>query len=125
MNLRARQEGNVLIFELEGHLDFETAVQFKDACREVIKIKNAEQVVFNLEKLKFVGSSGINQFIKVMKEFNSKKDKPKICAPSSEFEKLFRALQTQRHPFQIFCEEKEAIDSFAPPIELDPKKLSH
>ena len=70
MIMRAKQEGDFLLFELEGHLDFETTQQFEDTCAELLTKAPTAQVIFNLSKLKFVGSSGINHFIKVLKDFN-------------------------------------------------------
>ena len=110
--MRAKQDGNIIILELEGNLDFETTLQFREKCRDLIKKTNTQRVVFNMEKLKFVGSSGINQFIKILKECNTRKEKPKLCHVSSEFSKMFRAYQTTRNPFQIYDDEMIALQSF-------------
>jgi anti-anti-sigma factor len=117
MIMRARQDGRVLVFELEGHLDFETTLQFQDTCTALIKKHQVERVIFNFERLKFVGSSGINQFIQVLKQFNARPtNKPKLCHLSPEFVKVFRAYQASRHPFDIHESENLAIASFdAPP----------
>jgi anti-anti-sigma factor len=112
MNLKAKQDGEVIIFELEGQLDFETTQQFQTTCESLIRKNNTRRVVFNLDRLKFVGSSGINQFIKVLKAFNGTELRPKICHLSSEFQKVFKAYQTARNPFEIYENEKEAILSF-------------
>ncbi len=114
--MRARNSGSALVFELEGHLDFETTQQFQETCSALIQKSDAQQVVFNFEKLKFVGSSGINQFIRVLKEFNGADTRPRLCHLSSEFERVFRAYQTSRSPFEIFENENEAIKSFDAPV---------
>lgn len=115
MILKARQHDKITIFELEGHLDFETTQQFRNTCESYIRKNAAMRIVFNLEKLKFVGSSGINQFIKVLKDFNASEAKPKMCHLSSEFLKVFRAYQTSRNPFDIYDDETQAIQSFSEP----------
>lgn len=112
MIMRARQAANVIVFELEGHLDFETTLQFKGTCFELMKKNNSERIVFNLEKLKFVGSSGINQFIRVLKDFNALTEKPRYCLLSSEFQRVFKAYQTARNPFEVFETESQAIANF-------------
>ena len=130
MIMRAKQDGNVIVFELEGHLDFETTQQFEETCASFIRNSSNEsqipRVIFNMEKLKFVGSSGINQFIKVLKDFNSLDQKPRLCRLSSEFQKIFRAYETSRNPFEIFDDETQAITSFdlapAPKRTRKPKK---
>jgi anti-anti-sigma factor len=121
MIMRAKQEGAVLVFELEGHLDFETTQQFQSTCASLLEKNGNQRVIFNLEKLKFVGSSGINQFIRVLKEFNSREERPKICKLSTEFDKIFRAYQTTRNPFEIFLDEPTAIAAFDLP--RPPKKI--
>jgi anti-anti-sigma factor len=121
MIMRAKQAANVIVFELEGQLDFETTLQFKETCTELMKKNNSERVVFNLEKLKFVGSSGINQFIRVLKDFNALSEKPRYCHLSSEFQKVFKAYQTARNPFEVFETESQAITSFETALAA-PKK---
>lgn len=122
MIMRAKQDGNVMVLELEGHLDFETTIQFKETCRDLLEKKQTQRMVINLEKLKFVGSSGINQFIRVLKEFNSLKEKPRYCRLSTEFQRIFRAFQATRNPFEIFEDESTAKLSFdLPPV---PKKVT-
>ncbi len=124
MILRAKNAGEVLILELEGQLDFETTLQFQQTCTSLIEKNESQKIVFNLEKLKFVGSSGINHFIRIMKHFNNPKfakRKPKLCHLSSEFVRIFRAYQPARNPFDIFANYPEAVAAFdAPP----PKKYA-
>jgi anti-anti-sigma factor len=122
MIMRAKNEGNVLILELEGHLDFETTQQFQETCTSLIRKQEATGVIFDMEKLKFVGSSGINHFVKVLKEFNSGDMRPKFCHVSSEFSKIFRAYQTARNPFEIFDDKGQAIAAVANPPPV--KKVS-
>src|SRR4051812_23182949 len=109
MIMRAKQEGDLIVFELEGHLDFETTQQFEETCNALIAKNKSSRVIFNMEKLKFVGSSGINQFIKVLKDFNGLDRKPRLCRLSSEFQKIFRAYQTSRNPFEIHEDEAQAL----------------
>jgi anti-anti-sigma factor len=121
MILRARTDGSIVIFDLEGQLDFETTQQFQEACAKVMRQHgNAGRMVFNLERLRFVGSSGINQFIRVLKSFNVGPERPKYCRVSPEFERLLRAFETTRSPFEVFPNETEALAAFAstPPIPM-------
>ena len=122
MILRAVPQGNVIVFELEGHLDFESIQQLEITCQQVIKEQNCLRVIFNMQKLRFVGSSGINQFIQMMKEFNNLDLKPRFCALSSEFQKIFKAFQTSRNPFEIF----ETIDNAKASFDFPetPRKAS-
>ena len=117
MNLKMRTDGTFLIVDLDGNIDFESAMQFKKDCEIQIEKFESQRIVFNLSGLRFVGSSAINQFIKVLRGFNIKPIKPKFCHLSSEFERLFRAYETVRKPFEIYPSEMEAKASFdAPPV---------
>ena len=123
MIMRAKNEGKVLILELEGHLDFETTLQFEETCTSLIGKNDASAIIFNMQKLKFVGSSGINQFVKVLKDLNSGEVKPKFCGVSSEFSKIFKAYQTARNPFEVFEDQNQAIAALsAPQPEKKPLK---
>ena len=122
MILRARKEADITIFELEGHLDFETTQQFHDKCEALFTDNPACQVVFSMQKLKFVGSTGISQFIGIIKTLNTKKPRPRLCLLSSEFNRMFRASETVRNPFEIFETEAQAILSFTQPVEKKPRR---
>jgi anti-anti-sigma regulatory factor len=66
-------------------------------------------VIFDIENLEFVGSSGITPFIQTLKEFGTRTDqKAHILKASSEFKKVMRAYDDE----QTF--EFSDIDS-APP----------
>lgn len=124
MILRAKQDGEVIVLELEGHLDFETTNQLKETCHSIMKKNNTNKVIFNLERLKFVGSSGINQFIRVLKDFNTLKEKPRFCLLSPEFQKVFKAYQTTRNPFYVYETQSEAVTSFSEPPPIETKRAS-
>jgi anti-anti-sigma factor len=116
VNLRLRHESTTLVFELDGNLDFETTIQFGETYISLIQKHNPERIIVNLQGLRFVGSSGINQFIKILRDFNTKNCKPRFCHLSPEFVRLFRAYQTSRKPFEIYLTEDEAKSSCHEPI---------
>ena len=122
MVLRAKKDGPNLVFELEGHLDFETTQKFKDTCSSELKDKPTDRVIFYLKGLKFVGSSGISTFIQTLTELNKKKNKPRMVGASIEFQKMFRAYQTTRNPFQIYETMEEAEASFDAPASRRGRK---
>lgn len=113
MKMQTRRQGDITVIDLEGHLDFEATCLFHDTAADLLQKAETNQVVFNFAKLRFVGSSGISQFIKVIKKLNANPAKPKMCNLSSEFLKMFKAYQTARNPFQIFDGEDQAVASFS------------
>jgi anti-anti-sigma factor len=113
MKIQTRRQGDITFVDLEGHLDYEATREFQDTAWDLLQDAVGSHVVFNFSKLRFVGSSGISQFIKVIKKLNTAPAKPKLCNLSSEFMKMFKAYQTARNPFQIFDDEDQAIASFS------------
>lgn len=119
MIMRVRQEQNVLVLELEGQLDFESTQEFRRACDDLLTKHDAERVVVDMERLRFVGSSGIGQFIRALKDLHkTRKTQAKLCHASSEFQRLFRVYQTARRPFEFYNDVTQAILSF----ESEPLK---
>ena len=111
MQAKIHKNGDITVVQLEGRIDFETTEPFRETCQDVL-VNN--KVVFNLEALSFVGSSGIGAFINTLREFSKNNPvPPKFCNVRSEFKKIFSAMDDQG--FQIFEDEKEALTSFNNP----------
>ena len=108
MQAKIRKNGDITVVELHGKLDFETAEPFRETCQDVL-INN--KVVFNLDELNFVGSSGIGAFVNTLKEFSRANPvPPKFCNVRSEFKKIFSTADEST--FQIFEDESSALQSF-------------
>lgn len=106
----------ITIVSFEGHLSFSRTTKLKETLQELYERKKNKKVVFNFEKLEFVGSSGIKPFIKMLKEFNKDTQKPRLYGLSSEYRRLFKAFEA-RNPFFIFNDEKEALKSYRWPMK--------
>lgn len=79
--------GEVTVVHLSGQIDYETADRFKDTCLKNLKHK---KIVFNLDQLNFVGSSGITPFLETMETLSEvNKDQMKFCKVSVEFRRIF------------------------------------
>jgi anti-anti-sigma factor len=79
--------GEVTIVHLSGQIDYETADKFKDTCLKNFKHK---KIVFNLDQLNFVGSSGITPFLETMETLSQvNKEQMKFCKVSTEFRRIF------------------------------------
>lgn len=122
MIMRAKQDGKVVVFELEGHLEFETTVKLQEACENLLTKQPDSRLVFNFHKLKFVGSSGINHFITTMKHLLALSPAPKMIHVSTEFDKIFNAYRTAKHPFLVYDNLEQALIAFDAPEELTPRK---
>ena len=116
MKTEIKKDGNTIIVLMDGHLDFENQIPLRE---NLIKLANQSKagrkpknIIFNLENLEFVGSSGISAFIQTLKEVNScTLTKPRYCHVKSEFQKLMKAFD-ETGIFEFFDNEDHARDSF-------------
>ncbi len=119
MQARIRMAGDVTIVQLIGYIDFGSSEKFREACfQELIHKK----VVFNLEALEFVGSSGLTIFVDALTDLQKKSNiKPKFCNVSTEFLKLF---QSRKKTFDIYDSELPATKSYENPADFPVVKVS-
>lgn len=90
--------GDIMIVGLEGQLDFESVNQFKvKSQRHFIQNK----VIFSLKGLGFVGSTGVQDFVKVLAELSEKNPYGLgVAEAKSEYELLLEPYQG--HSLVIF-----------------------
>ena len=69
------------------------------------------QVVFNLEGISFIDSSGFGVFLSAMKAANNNYGQFKICNVNAEVMELFKLLQLH-HVFEIYDELDSCLKSF-------------
>jgi|GEM_PF-2344451 len=83
--------GDIMIVGLQGNLDFESVSQFrKKAERHFAQNK----VIFSLKGLNFVGSTGVQDFVKVLSELSAKNPHGLgIAEARSEYELLLQPYQ--------------------------------
>ncbi|RYZ67753.1 MAG: STAS domain-containing protein [Proteobacteria bacterium] len=105
-----KTEDSVLI-SVDGKIDYESQEPFKESLRTVsrdsARSANTDsvptKVIFNLEKLEFVGSSHISQFLQTIRDFGSRtpESRPTIKNASPEFKKMMKAFgDHERFDFQ-------------------------
>ena len=102
MKSNIKKVGDTIVVTVDGKLDYETQDSFKANLKKMASAKNntdstPTKVIFDMEKLEFVGSSGITQFIETLKEFGENTDKKaRILKASSEFKKVMRAFDDEQ-----------------------------
>ncbi|HEY8269545.1 MAG TPA: STAS domain-containing protein [Pseudobdellovibrionaceae bacterium] len=112
MEAKFYQEGDVIVVTLSGRLDIDKTQAFRAACLQSLKGK---KVVFCLKNLSFVGSTGIQGFFQVIREFNeSKYFSAKVSELKPDFSKLLsfsgspdlevcESMEKALMSFQVFC----------------------
>lgn len=87
MEAKVENRDGVFVVSLIGKMDFESADSLKSRC---LKSLANQSVIFNLQNLNFVGSSGITPFLELLTEMaKASGNKFKICSVGSEFLRLF------------------------------------
>ncbi|MFL5814302.1 MAG: STAS domain-containing protein [Bdellovibrionia bacterium] len=116
MKTQVKKIGDTLIVSMDGKLDFETSMPLREELSKVIRETRTDsspkKIIFNLEKLDFVGSSGISNFVQTLREFNQAAPiKPRYCHVKSEFQKVIKAFD-ESDAFQFYDNEDRAKKSF-------------
>lgn len=98
MNTKIIKKGDTIIVSMNGRLDFETQEPLKNDLRRIMDQTQKtdsvpKKVIFDLQNLEFVGSSGISSFVQTLKDFNHHSpSRPKYCNVKSEFKKVMKAF---------------------------------
>lgn len=108
MKTQIKKNEDSIVVIMDGHIDFETYVPLREDLSRLISETKTEltpkKIIFDLEKLEFVGSSGISSFIQTLKEFNANSPtKPTYCNVKSEFRRIIKAF-----------DEEELFDFYEP-----------
>jgi anti-anti-sigma factor len=112
MKTEIKKIGDTFIVYMDGKLDFETTVPLRETLNRLATDSVAKKVIFNLERLEFVGSSGISSFVQTLKDFNQRLPiRPRYCHVRSEFKKIIKAFDDEEL-FDFFENEDHAKSSF-------------
>ncbi len=116
MKTEIKKNGDTIIVKMNGRLDFETYLPLRENLSKLVQHTpdtiSPAKIIFNLEKLEFVGSSGISSFVQTLKEFNANSPtKPRYCHVKSEFKKIIKAFD-EADLFEIYDTEDRARKSF-------------
>lgn len=89
MEAKIENRDGVYVVSLSGQMDFESADSLKMRCLQNFSNK---ELIFNLNDLNFVGSSGITPFLELLAELSKALGpKFKICSVGTEFLRLFES----------------------------------
>jgi hypothetical protein len=83
--------GDIMIVGLEGQLDFESVSQFRKKSQRHF---TQNKVIFSLKELSFVGSTGVQDFVKVLAEISDRNPFGLgVAEARSEYELLLEPYQ--------------------------------
>lgn len=108
MKTTIRRQGDTVIVSLEGQISFEDQLQLQN---QLNQCKETDHIVFDFEKLDFVGSSSISAFVRTLTSIHAaSKTKPRYCSVKSEFQKIMKALG-ETEAFDFYETRERALDS--------------
>jgi len=116
MALATTNLDDVVVVEVPGpSLDASNSKDFKN---EVSPILNSEQrVIFDLEHLGFVDSSGLGAILSCLRQLNGAGGDLKLCGMTKPVRALFELVRMHRI-FEIYDSRDEALAAFkSPPSE--------
>ena len=110
MEYHFETEANVLKVSLSGRLVASCSEEFKDAMFE--RLKDAKQVLFNLQKMEHVDSSGLGALVSILQWMNGSGRSVKLCCLQPRPRIVFDITKVYRI-FEIYDTEAEALAAFA------------
>lgn len=109
MEAKVKEDGEYLVIYLAGIIDLDSIDPFRQTCQKHLV---NQKVLFNLNSLSFVGSSGITSFLETLTEYAKNSIHGlKFAEVSSEFKKIFEANLEEN--YELFESEKEALMKFS------------
>ena len=87
--VRTDSMGNITV-HIEGGLDFENCLTVREELFDLSKKHPKSEIVLDLNRLDFVGSSGIGHFVETLRILNKKDDQFKLSNVKNEFLKVFK-----------------------------------
>ena len=110
MEYHFENEGNVLKVSLSGRLVASCSEEFKDTMFE--RLKDSKQVLFNLQKMEHVDSSGLGALVSILQWMNNSSRSVKLCCLQPRPKIVFDITKVYRI-FEIYATEEEALAAFA------------
>ena len=108
MRTNIRKEGDYTIVELSGFIDVESAEPVAEFIEEAYDVNSKTKMIVDMSNLRFVGSTGISNFVKEIRVFNKMRMKPTYYGMKSEFVRIFRMHEGQEDTFEIVATADDA-----------------
>ena len=112
MEISHREQNNVLIITpLAENLDALTAPDFKQKVLDLINNTKAKNVIFDLNQLQFIDSSGLGSLLSILRNLHSQGGELKLVSLNKPVRTMFE-LVSMHKVFEIFNTPDEAAKSF-------------
>lgn len=97
MELTTLQRDGVLILRLDSEtLDAKQAQGFKEKAIQIISQKGNDQVIFDLQKLQFIDSSGLGAFLSLLRQINTRGGRLCLAGMTPPVKTIFELVSMQK-----------------------------
>jgi len=107
MDIKTETKNKWLVFYLEGRLDVTLSQQLEAMVIEKID-SGINFILFNLDKVEYMSSSGLRVFISSMRKLKDKKGEIRLSNMSESVRKILKIVDLEGM-FNIFDNEKSAL----------------
>ena len=107
MRTNIRKDGEYTVLELSGFIDVESAEPVAEFIEDAFQANTGTKMIVDMSNLRFVGSTGISNFVKEIRVFNKMRMKPTYYGVKSEFVRIFR-MHEDSDSFEIVATADEA-----------------
>ena len=108
MKVKLKKKKDKIIVSFVGYIDLGLDKKFHLLCKEHLQ---KQKVIFNMQDLSFVGSVGISDFFKTLRDFTLRnKNSLKFIGLRSEFKQILAVNMNE--DVEFFDNETEAFSSF-------------
>lgn len=109
MEAKLQVHGDVTVVRLSGKIDIENSQNFTEICRRTFRRK---KVVFCLNGLQFVGSSGIQTFFRALGELHTGSPHGiRLASVNADFQRMLR-YTSEEAPLPIHENVETAVHSY-------------
>ncbi len=105
------KESILVITPEKDSLDASDAPEFKERVMEIIRNNKSTSVVFDLNKLQFIDSSGLGSFLSVLRALNANGGDLKLSRMNGQIRTMFELVKMHKI-FEIYNSTEDAIQSF-------------
>lgn len=103
-------EGTVTVLAIRGRLDAVAAPELRPTIEQLVA-GNCKYVVFDLDELTMIDSSGVGAIVSLFKRLRMKDGDVKIARLQGQPKEIFRLLRLDR-AFDLFDDLPAAVSSF-------------
>ncbi|MEZ4872604.1 MAG: hypothetical protein R2827_10300 [Bdellovibrionales bacterium] len=120
MRAQLKTVDDISVVYLSGKMNLDSAEEFQIICEHNL---GKRKLIFGLEGLSFVGSTGITIFLDTLNEYHQRSTFPvKMFSVSSEFDRIFSANLDN---YTQFASESQAILSCYPQQQTETQPTYH